>query len=318
MLQVNLSVEAGNISSLYLLANEDNPCWKGWMPSRHVLFQVANAILLLGYLCPEGTYGVLLLHSLLVLGFLLMSTWSWIILCAPDVFSWNFSFTFINLVQLLFIIYHLRPVKFSRELEDVYTTLFQPMRLSRGLFKKLISAEHATVLTLQEGDAYATQNVTRTDRLGLLISGVVTVIANNQFLHNIKEKEFLDSPEFESTTSGDEKFRVSLVATERSRYIVWQRSALKYLLIKEPHLALVMSTIIGRDVTNKLYTINNKVMMADGSHVDIRLPTVNTFKLAEQEGMSLSAISFENKDDPYQGNVTTRNVQAECCLDEEW
>lgn len=76
---------------------------------------------------------------------------------------------------------------------------------------------------------------------------------------------------------------MSLVATERSRYIVWQRSALKYLLIKEPHLALVMSTIIGRDVTNKLYTINNKVGMVSEAGIKITPISVNSQVMIKEE-----------------------------------
>ncbi|XP_013396182.1 popeye domain-containing protein 3 isoform X2 [Lingula anatina] len=225
---------------------------------------------------------------MLVLGFLLLATWSWIILCAPDVFSWHFSFTVINLVQMLFMLYRLKPVKFSQELEEVYVTLFQPLKVSRSLFKKLISPEHATIATLQEGEVYATQNVTRTNKLGLLVSGMITVIANGQFLHNIHEKEFLDSPEFESTSNKEDKFQVSLIATEYSRCLVWQRSALKYLLAKEPFLAQVLSGVVGRDVTNKLYAINQKIMLSDGSRVDIRLPCINALKIKESASRSPS------------------------------
>ena len=32
--------------------------------------------------------------------FLILSTWSWAVLCAPDVFSWNFSFMVINCIQV--------------------------------------------------------------------------------------------------------------------------------------------------------------------------------------------------------------------------
>lgn len=67
---------------------------------------------------------------LCVLGFLLYSTWAWNIICAPDVFSWNFTFMLLNMGQTLYIIYQMRPVKVNRELEAMYEALFQPLNVS--------------------------------------------------------------------------------------------------------------------------------------------------------------------------------------------
>lgn len=64
-------------------------------------------------------------------GYLLMSIWSWVILCAPDFFSWNFAFLLLNGVQTMSLIYSIRPVRFCQELEDVYVHLFQPLRVPR-------------------------------------------------------------------------------------------------------------------------------------------------------------------------------------------
>lgn len=66
-------------------------------------------------------------------GFLLLSIWSWVILCAPDYFSWNFSFMVVNAVQTLVILYNIRPVKFCDDLEGVYVTVFQPLRVPRSV-----------------------------------------------------------------------------------------------------------------------------------------------------------------------------------------
>ena len=55
------------------------------------------------------------------------------------------------------------------------------------------------------------QNLTRTDRLGLLLSGKVNVLSDSNFLHPILPCEFLDSPEFESSrASVDDKFKVKI------------------------------------------------------------------------------------------------------------
>ncbi|GFR66383.1 blood vessel epicardial substance [Elysia marginata] len=203
-----------------------------------------------------------------------MSVWSWVILCAPDFFSWNFAFLLLNGVQTLSLMYSVRPVKFCDEIEAVYVSLFLPLRVPRHLYKRLVCPEFCTLMTLHEGETYATQSVTRTDKLGLLISGTMHAYSNRSLLHVIGEKQFIDSPEFESTTTGDAKFQVSIVAASMCRYLFWPRQHLEYLLIKEPHLASVMKTIIGRDVTNKLYALNEKISNPDGRRLDIRLPGI--------------------------------------------
>ncbi len=64
-------------------------------------------------------------------GYLFLAIWAWAKMCAPDIFSWNFSFTFINSVQLFFILYRLRPLRFHGELEEIYNKLFEPMKITR-------------------------------------------------------------------------------------------------------------------------------------------------------------------------------------------
>ena len=62
-------------------------------------------------------------------GFFLYSMWGWNVICAPDIFTWNFLFVLLNMGQVLHIIYQMRPVKFNQELEELYGTLFEPLRV---------------------------------------------------------------------------------------------------------------------------------------------------------------------------------------------
>ena len=64
-------------------------------------------------------------------GFVLMSVWAWVILCAPDFFSWNFTFLLLNAIQMLLLLYRIRPIKFCAELEELYRDVFQPLKVSR-------------------------------------------------------------------------------------------------------------------------------------------------------------------------------------------
>lgn len=254
---------------------------------QHVLYQLANICFIVAYLAPSGKTGLLFMHSVLIIGFLLFSTWAWNVICAPDIFSWNFFFVLLNMGQFLHVLYTMRKVKFPAELEDTYRSMFQPLQVSRLSFKKLVSPEFAQMLSLHPGEAYAMQNLTRTDRLGLLVSGRVNVLSGNHFLHHIQAKEFLDSPEFESSRTGvEEKFKVTIVATTCCRCIVWQRQSLEYLLIKETHLSNVLSLLLSRDITRKLYAMNDKMVTEKGSHLDIRLPSL-TGSIASNEELKL-------------------------------
>ncbi|KAK9503264.1 hypothetical protein O3M35_011939 [Rhynocoris fuscipes] len=247
-----------------------------WRTPQHFIFQLANACFLFSYSVPSTKKGIIFMHALLVLGFFIFSAWAWIIVCAPDIFFWNLSYTFINLCQLVFLLYQLRPVKFDPELEEAYHTLFAPFKVSRIQFKKLIGNEMAHIMSLHAGEAYALQNLTRTDRLALLLAGKLNVLCDGHFLHPILACEFLDSPEFESRANMDDKFKVSIVAATSCRYLYWQRTSLEYLFAKETYLATVMSTLIARDITTKLYAMNNKIVTEKGYHLDIRLPSITS------------------------------------------
>ncbi|XP_025836641.1 popeye domain-containing protein 3-like isoform X2 [Agrilus planipennis] len=248
-----------------------------WKEPQHLMFQLANCCFSIAYASPCSKKGVLFMHCWLILGLMLFSTWAWNVICAPDVFTWNFAFMLLNMAHVFHILYQLRPVKFDAELEEVYHTLFSPFKVSRLQFKRMVSSEFAQIMSLHAGEAYAMQNLTRTDRLGLLLSGKCNVLSDNQFLHPILPCEFLDSPEFESSRNTvDDKFKVSIVATSSCRYLYWQRSSLEYLFVKEPYLATVLTTLIARDITTKLYAMNNKIVTAKGSHLDIRLPSITS------------------------------------------
>ena len=75
------------------------------------LFHFAHACFLLAYLSPNQKYGQVSFHIGLVVGFLVLSTWAWNVICAPDVFAWYFAFTVLNIGQLLYILYKMRPIR---------------------------------------------------------------------------------------------------------------------------------------------------------------------------------------------------------------
>ena len=150
------------------------------VPAHHILFQMANICFILSYSIPNGKYCILFMHSLLTLGCFLVSTWAWNLVCDSSLFGWYFTFMVINLGQTFYLLYCLRQIKFPKELDEIYETLFEPIMVSRALFKKLASI--GQIMILHAGEAYAMENLTRTDRLGLLISGKLVQFMANIFI----------------------------------------------------------------------------------------------------------------------------------------
>lgn len=129
----------------------DTEC-KSFRDYEHWLFQLANAVFLLGYIVPTTKYCILFMHACLIFGkkfpcewkiiiiintyslkyfsgFMLFSTWAWRVMCAPDIFTWNLCFLCLNAFHLIYIIYQMRPISFDPELEEVYHTLFRPFKV---------------------------------------------------------------------------------------------------------------------------------------------------------------------------------------------
>lgn len=143
--------EALSISELYSQIGAF--CGK-WEEPNHVLFQVANAALLLSYLAPPGIYGQIFLRSTLTIGCVLFVIWAWIILCAWDVVLWNAIFALINFGYFLYIIYSLHPfIRFPHEVDLVYQHLFKPLNVSKRSFRKIYKCMRQ-IDTLKPFDVY--------------------------------------------------------------------------------------------------------------------------------------------------------------------
>ena len=238
------------------------------------LYHAANALILLAFCVPTTLpYGQALLHAGLAAGYLTLSTWAWNALCANDIFAWYFGFMTLNTCQLFYIFYRFRPIHFQEELEELFQHSFKPLGVTKLQFQKFVSPEHASVVDLHSGECYAVENMTKTDRLGIVLSGRCNVLNDKNFLHSVGPHEFLDSPEFESSSSED-VFRVSICAACPSKYVVWERATLEYLFVKEPYLAYIFGALISEDITEKLFNMDEKLKKPDGAVLDIRLPGI--------------------------------------------
>lgn len=68
--------------------------------------------------------------------------------------------------------------------------------------------------------------------------------------------------------------QVTLTAEEDSRYISWRRRRLYLLMSKNRYIARLFSVMLGYDIAEKLYNLNNKLYIKSGMLLDIRLPSL--------------------------------------------
>lgn len=236
-----------------------------WGSVNHVYFQLANTFFFLSYLAPNGTYGILYLRCTLLVGCAFFALWGWTVMCSFDAFLWNAAFVAINFIHVCVLLYYLRPVKFSREVEEVYLALFRPLKVSRHQFKKVLACMKL-IRQLQYQQVYAQEKVTKVDSLSLVLSGKLVVSQNGRALHIVFPHQFLDSPEWFGVST-DEFFQVSITAMEESRVLIWHRDKLKLTIITDQFLQAVFDHILGRDVVKKLMQVSETMAAAHNGHL---------------------------------------------------
>lgn len=76
-------------------------------------------------------------------------------------------------------------------------------------------------------------------------------------------------------------FQVTLTAETDCRYVSWRRKKLYLLFAQYRYISRLFSVLIGSDIADKLYALNDRVYIGRRYHYDIRLP--NFYQLAGPE-----------------------------------
>ncbi|XP_068603164.1 blood vessel epicardial substance [Brachionichthys hirsutus] len=233
-----------------------------WEQAHHLLFHLGSLSLLLGLVLPT-TLGLhmILLRLLLMTGCGLLIAWATLYRCNLDVMVWNVVFLVVNFMHLFFLLYKRRPIKIDRELRSLYKRMFEPLHVQEALFQRL-TGQFCTIQTLKKGQVYAAEDKTSVDeRLSILLKGKMKVSYRGHFLHNIYTNSFIDSPEFRSTEMHrGEKFQVTITAEENCKFLCWSRERLTYFLESDTFLNEAFRYLIGKDITNKLYSLNDPTL----------------------------------------------------------
>ncbi|XP_040003800.1 popeye domain-containing 2 isoform X2 [Xiphias gladius] len=253
------------------------PLCDGWSNNTEgAIYHLGNTILFLGYMGGSGAYGCLFIFGFLTPAFLCLTLWGWLTMCGLDVFTWNLLLLLACFAQICHLLYRLHQEGIrSAKLTSLYQAVYLPLGVPVQVFKEIASAFENKVVELKAGETYAVEGKTPIDQLSFLLSGRINVSLEGQFLHYIHRHQFLDSPEWESLRPNEEgKFQVTLTAEEDSCYISWRRRRLYALISKERYIARIFSVMLGYDIAEKLYNLNNKLYIKSGVLLDIRLPSL--------------------------------------------
>ncbi|MGH0154115.1 UNVERIFIED_CONTAM: hypothetical protein FKN15_063325 [Acipenser sinensis] len=286
----------------FALLNNQPVCSEWKMDVQDAVYHLANMFLVLGLMGGSGFYGLLYLFFFLALGFLCTSIWAWMDACAADIFSWNFTLLVICAVQMVHVAYQLRSVTFDTEFQDLYGCIFQQLGIPLTVYGEIVSCCDGEVTTLEKDHCYAMEGRTPIENLAILLSGRIRVTVNGEFLHYIYPYQFLDSPEWDSLRPSEEgTFQVTLRADTTCRYVGWRRKKLYLLFAKYRYIAKLFSVLIGNDITEKLFSLNDKVYDRDGIRYDLRLPSFCHAALPDLE---------KNPTPPALGSLSRRQHQS--------
>ncbi|XP_041858155.1 popeye domain-containing 2 isoform X2 [Melanotaenia boesemani] len=253
------------------------PLCDGWSNNTEgAIYHLGNTILFLGYMGGSGAYGCLFIFGFLSPAFLCLTLWGWLTMCSLDVFTWNLLLLLVCLFQVCHLLFRLHQEGIrGEELSSLYQAVYLPLGVPVQVFKEIARAFENKVVELKAGEMYAVEGKTPIGQLSFLLSGRISVSLEGQFLHYIHRHQFLDSPEWESLRPNEEgKFQVTLTADEDSTYISWRRRRLYMLISKERYIARLFSVMLGYDIAEKLYNLNNKLYIKSGVLLDIRLPSL--------------------------------------------
>ncbi|XP_025416603.1 blood vessel epicardial substance-like isoform X2 [Sipha flava] len=221
----------------------------------HPYFHFSHAIMFICYMLPFGSpcQLILLIRIGLAGATTIMALWARNVQCWTSLL-WNTASAVVNVIYIFVLLYQLRPIKFNDELEQVYDSLFSPLKVSRKQFRKIISCMKM-IRPLKTLEIFAEEKVTRVDSLSLVLSGKLVISQNGNALHIVFPYQFLDSPEWFGVST-DEFFQVSVTAVEDSRVLLWHRDKLRLSIITDKFLYTIFDHILGRDVVKKLMQVS--------------------------------------------------------------
>ncbi|XP_030055024.1 popeye domain-containing protein 3 isoform X1 [Microcaecilia unicolor] len=294
--------------------NETLVICEHWREMHHLVFHLANICFAVGLVVPTTlSIHMILLRAMLCLGCMFFIIWTTLFRCAVDIMIWNSLFLVVNLMHFVYLVYKKRPIKIEKELKGIYKRMFEPLHVPPETFQRL-TGQFCTIQNLKKGQIYAGEDKTSVDdRLSILLKGKMKVSYRGHFLHNIYPNAYIDSPEFRSTQlNRGEKFQVTITADDNCKFLCWSRERLTYFLESEPFLYEMFKYLIGKDITNKLYSLNDPTLNGKTSKSDRQLSVCSQLSVMQ---MRNSMVSTSDSDDGLhhflRGTSTASSLQGQ-------
>ena len=225
--------------------------WKVW---NHWLFQLGNVLLLLTFIPMQGHSAELIIRSLASAGLFCISIWSWLILCLPDVFIWNMFFSIIHGYYINKLFWQLSPyTRFDDIGEDVYRTVFEPLKVSRQVFEKIYQrAKVMEMMTVKE--TLTTGAFKNPDspgaRIRLILKGSVVLLINEKTELTVRRMKVIESP---FIYPGNETL-LEVTPSPGTKVLVWSLKDLKHVLKSEEQ-RRAFEAFIVEDILVKIRTV---------------------------------------------------------------
>ncbi|XP_050539583.1 blood vessel epicardial substance-B-like [Daktulosphaira vitifoliae] len=268
-----------------------------WIPAQQSVFQFSNFCFLAAFIVPRSyKLSVLSLRASLFLGFILSSIWASTDVCAMDALIWYCLMALVNGVYTVKLCKKFMPPTLSTELMELYLRVLKPLKISQKHFREL--TREASIMELTPGQCYAVEDVTASnERLSILLRGRFNVTCEGTQLHHINAYQFVDSPEWMASylMHSEPLFQVTITAAEDCVYLCWQIPKLNRILQHRPQLLAVFSSIIGKDVTHKMYSLNEQLGQAKSYDDQTRAAHNDHWRQAIYRSVSFDALNTGTK-----------------------
>lgn len=220
------------------------PCQAGWLPTNHLLFHFANVCLFLSYCTPPGLKGLLFLRIVLFFACLFFALWGWLVLCALDTFVWNAIFTIMNLVQS-YLAYAMLPktVRLPKVVENMYSKLLEPLRVSREEFEAVYNAARE-VIYLEAGQVFEVSHLG--DTTSIVVRGRIAILNDGKPIKEYFQYEFV-SPAKCFGEAVDENAEFTAMDGE-TVVLIWRKADLQNIFGRDPHLKMVFDCLAARQL----------------------------------------------------------------------
>jgi hypothetical protein len=159
------------------------------------------------------------------------------------VIGWNIVFIAVNVVQILLLYRERRGVEFSDEEKEIYETNFK--RLSPVEFMRLLR-----VASWRDAPAGTTLVAGGDDdrEVMLIYSGRAAVEKNGTKLTELRSGDFVGEMSFVTGRPA----AAQVTTLEPTRYLGWERSALRALLDRNPSMRVALQAELSDDMARKL------------------------------------------------------------------